>query len=105
MPIKVVRGDATCPQGKGNKIVMHVCNTLGKWGNGFVMAVSDRWPETREKYLMWFKEGSQFALGGVQFIQVKPDIYVANMVAQKGIKTGSGGPPIRYDSLAQCLEQ
>ncbi|MFJ5832567.1 hypothetical protein [Streptomyces sp. NPDC093089] len=43
--ITYVRGDATAPHGKGVKIVAHVCNDLGGWGKGFVVAVSRRWPE------------------------------------------------------------
>jgi O-acetyl-ADP-ribose deacetylase (regulator of RNase III) len=27
------------------------------------------------------------------------------MVAQRGVKTGSSGPPIRYEAVAACLEQ
>jgi hypothetical protein len=30
---------------------------------------------------------------------------VANMVAQRGTRRGSSGPPIRYDALAACLGQ
>ncbi|MFJ9320094.1 macro domain-containing protein [Streptomyces globisporus] len=35
-----VRGDATAPQGKGVKLILHVCNDLGGWGKGFVLG---RW--------------------------------------------------------------
>ncbi|MFI5490507.1 hypothetical protein [Micromonospora echinaurantiaca] len=28
---------------------------------------------------------------------------MANMVGQRGIKTGSAGPPIRYDAVERCL--
>jgi O-acetyl-ADP-ribose deacetylase (regulator of RNase III) len=41
----------------------------------------------------------------VQFVQVEPYIWVANMVAQRGTKTGSAGPPIRYEALAACLRR
>lgn len=40
----------------------------------------------------------------MQLIQVRADIRVANMVAQRGMRTGSGGPPIRYETLARCLD-
>jgi O-acetyl-ADP-ribose deacetylase (regulator of RNase III) len=103
--MKIIKGDATCPQGSGIKCIPHICNDLGKWGKGFVLAVSNRWPETREKYLAWHKSKDKFGLGSVQLIQVEPYIYVANMIAQRGIKTGSKGPPIRYDALEKCLEQ
>jgi O-acetyl-ADP-ribose deacetylase (regulator of RNase III) len=41
----------------------------------------------------------------VQFVQVEPYIWVANMVGQRGIKRGSSGPPIRYEAVAACLRQ
>lgn len=59
-----------------------------------------------ERYRAWHagREGDGFGLGVVQFVQVEPSIWVANMVAQRGIKRGSGGPPIRYEALADCLQ-
>ncbi|GGJ45802.1 hypothetical protein GCM10010121_066360 [Streptomyces brasiliensis] len=42
--IKYVRGDATVPSGKGVKAIAHVCNDVGGWGKGFVLALSRRWP-------------------------------------------------------------
>ena len=36
-------------------------------------------------------------------MQVKPYIWVANMVAQRGMKTGSNGPPMRYEAVRACL--
>jgi O-acetyl-ADP-ribose deacetylase (regulator of RNase III) len=38
-------------------------------------------------------------------VQVEPYIWVANMVAQKGMKTGSNGPPIRYEAVRACLKK
>lgn len=105
MELRYIKGDATCPQASGVKIIAHVVNTLGKWGKGFVVAVSDRWPETRQKYLDWYRNGPEFDLGAVQFIQVEPYIWVANMVGQQGIRTGSKGPPVRYEAIEKCLEQ
>jgi len=30
---------------------------------------------------------------------------VANMIGQHGTKTGSNGPPIRYEAVDRCLER
>lgn len=102
--LKIIKGDATSPQAKGNKIIAHVCNDLGKWGKGFVMAVSARWPEPEKAYRQWYRERSRndFGLGAVQLIQVEPFIWVANMVGQHGVK-GGRTPPIRYDAVEECL--
>ncbi|WP_030672597.1 macro domain-containing protein [Streptomyces rimosus] len=103
--LKIIAGDATDPQAKGPKIIAHVCNDLGGWGKGFVLAISRRWTEPERAYRRWHRARAEndFALGAVQLVQVRPDIWVANMVAQRGIKTGSGGPPIRYEAVERCL--
>ncbi len=100
--IRYVTGDATNPLASGHKIIAHICNDIGKWGAGFVMAVSAKWPAVRQSYLEWYKL-KEFGLGQVLYVQVRADITIANMVAQAGIRTGSKGPPIRYDALEGCL--
>jgi O-acetyl-ADP-ribose deacetylase (regulator of RNase III) len=37
-------------------------------------------------------------------VAVQPDLWVANMVAQHGMRPGRSGPPIRYDAVERCLE-
>ena len=100
-------GDATCPQARGVKVIAHVCNDLGGWGKGFVLAISERWALPQAEYRAWHAAGREggFAPGAVQFVQCEPYIWVANMVAQRGLKRGSSGPPIRYPALAACLAQ
>jgi O-acetyl-ADP-ribose deacetylase (regulator of RNase III) len=93
--LRVVRGDATSPQASGPKIVAHICNDLGGWGKGFVVAVSRRWHRDRAN--------NDFDLGAVQVVGVRPDIWVANMIGQHGMKRGSAGAPIRYDAVERCL--
>ncbi|WP_329024997.1 Appr-1-p processing protein [Streptomyces sp. NBC_00690] len=103
--IVYVRGDATAPQGKGIKLIAHVCNDLGGWGKGFVVALSRRWPEPEASYRRWHREraGNDFGLGAVQFVQVGPYLWVANMVGQRGMKRGSKGSPVRYDAIDTAL--
>jgi O-acetyl-ADP-ribose deacetylase (regulator of RNase III) len=43
-------GDATSPLGDGKRIVVHVCNDIGGWGAGFVLAISRRWTAPEESY-------------------------------------------------------
>ncbi|PJN29299.1 macro domain-containing protein [Kitasatospora sp. CB02891] len=104
--ISYLRGDATAPQGKGVRIVAHVCNDLGGWGRGFVLALSRRWPEPEAAYRRWHREraGNDFGLGAVQLVQVEPYLWVANMVGQRGIRTGrSTGVPVRYEAVDTAL--
>jgi O-acetyl-ADP-ribose deacetylase (regulator of RNase III) len=98
--IQFITGDATDPIGSGNKIIAHVCNDIGAWGAGFVLAISKRWPQPEAQYL---KSRGCLALGTLSLIQVDPGIWVANMIAQRGICTEDGVPPIRYAALRQCL--
>lgn len=108
--IDYLTGDATTPIGAGNKIVCHICNDRGRWGKGFVMAISKRWPEPEAKYRKWYQERSlnNFALGAVQFVQVESDTWVANIVGQHGVQPKSirisgKEPPIRYDAVEAGL--
>jgi O-acetyl-ADP-ribose deacetylase (regulator of RNase III) len=119
--ISYLRGDATSPQSSGPKLIAHISNTIGGWGRGFVLALSARWPDPERFYRAWYhrkdpslvqKENpkfvrlemtGRFALGESQLVQVRHDTFVLNMIAQEGTKTGSKGPPIRYEALALCL--
>lgn len=103
--INYTKGDATAPAEKGNKIIAHVCNDLRGWGKGFVLAVSARWSEPEQHYREWHRDRAKndFGLGALQLVQVDRCIWIANMVGQHGIRTGSKGPPIRYDALDTCL--
>ena len=98
-----LKGDATAPSSKGTKIIAHICNDIGGWGKGFVLALSKKWPEPERSYRKWHQSKAGFALGEMSLIQVEPYIYVANMIAQRGTKTGSKGAPIRYDAVEKCL--
>ena len=103
--IREMRGDATRPPAEGDRIIAHVCNDLGGWGKGFVLAVSKRWHGPEEAYRAWHRgrSGNDFALGAIQVVAVEPSLWVANMIAQRGMKAGSNGPPIRYEAVRACL--
>ena len=105
MKINYLKGDATAPSVRGNKIIAHVCNDLGGWGKGFVLEISKRWEEPEIQYRAWHKNRSKndFALGRVQFVQVDKYITIANMIGQRGMKTGSMGVPVRYGAIRDCL--
>ncbi|WP_329235806.1 macro domain-containing protein [Streptomyces sp. NBC_00111] len=105
--ITYVRGDATAPQGKGVKLIVHVCNDLGGWGKGFVLALSRRWSEPEAAYRRWHRgrSGNDFGLGAVQFVQAEPYVWVANVVGQRGIRTGSKGVPVRYEAIDEGLRK
>jgi O-acetyl-ADP-ribose deacetylase (regulator of RNase III) len=116
--IQYLKGDATRPVGEGSKCLMHIVNTAGGWGAGFVVALSKRWTDPEGQYRKWYRDGhnprfGDFALGNVGWAMVEPGLWVANMIAQVGYgRTGSlqhavegnpGPSPIRYDALRTCL--
>jgi O-acetyl-ADP-ribose deacetylase (regulator of RNase III) len=103
--VNYVTGDATRPQTDGPAIIVHVCNDIGGWGKGFVMALSRRWPEPELHYRHWYadRDGIDFALGAVQLVQVENQLWVANLVGQRGLRRTKAGPPIRYDAIETGL--
>ena len=94
-------GDATAPEAAGRKIIVHVCNDVGGWGRGFVVAISKRWPDPEKRFRAWSRgeESQRFALGEVQFVSATPDITVANLIGQHGLSTQQRTPPIRYEAV------
>jgi O-acetyl-ADP-ribose deacetylase (regulator of RNase III) len=116
--IQYLKGDATRPIGEGSKCIMHIANTAGGWGRGFVVSLSKRWTGPEEQYRKWYRDQTHprfgvFALGNVGWVIVEPELWVANMIAQVGYgrsgnqqhKTGKEAslPPIRYNALRTCL--
>ncbi|MEV5644926.1 macro domain-containing protein [Streptomyces flaveolus] len=103
--IAYVRGDATAPSVRGVKVIAHVCNDLGGWGKGFVLAVSRRRPEPEAAYRAWHRDraSNDVGLGAVQLVRVEPYVWVANMIGQHGIRTGSKGVPVRYEAIDTAL--
>lgn len=90
---------------QGVKDIAHVCNDLGGWGKGFVLAISRRWPEPEAAYRAWHRDRAvnEFGLGAVQFVQVERYVWVVNMVGQRGTRTGSKGVPVCYEAIDTAL--
>ena len=99
--IHYLKGDATEPEGYGDKLIIHVCNNQGAWGAGFVLALSRKW-KAPEYY---YRRKRKHSLGNVQFVQVeignRNNITVANMIAQ--VLNDKNGVNLRYMALYKCL--
>ena len=111
-------GDTTEPIQRP-AVICHVCNDVGGWGRGFVLSLSAKYPEAEQAYRAWFENpGKSFKLktntamqtpwthelGKCQIVQVKPDIWVANIIGQHGTQYVGKVPPIRYDALEEGLK-
>ncbi len=115
MQILTKRGSATsarpCPStqnlpGRG-VIIAHIANSSGRWGAGFVLAVNDLSLAARNAYRAFCKDhNDQVPLGTTQFVEVKPDVWVANMIAQNGTDKSKvpDGCLVDYAALNKCLE-
>jgi hypothetical protein len=111
----VLGGDATKPEGSGTKLISHVCNDVGAWGAGFVVALSKKWKEPEAAYRDWYRDrayttaaekDTPFELGRIQLVPVAPEIIVVNMLAQTGIQSRQvdiARPPLRYGALVKCM--
>jgi O-acetyl-ADP-ribose deacetylase (regulator of RNase III) len=106
MNINYIKGDATNPTINDSKIIVHICNDIGGWGKGFVMAISKRWKLPEQRYREWFKTMDNFNLGQVQFVQVEEELWVANLIGQHKInKDENDNAPIRYEAILLGLEK
>ena len=103
MNLHYLIGDATDPIVKP-ALICHVCNSIGGWGRGFVLALSAKNKAPEIAYKKWYNDSPDtFILGSIQIIPFADNVWVANMIAQKGIRWEGKIPPIRYDALEQCL--
>lgn len=110
--IRYVTGDATRPQGGGQKVIAHICNNLGAWGSGFVVALSQRSTVPELSYRSWHDSGvwegdRPFQLGEIQVTGFdQRGVLVANMIAQRGIRRDRSAPPaVDYKALWSCLDK
>jgi len=101
--ISYLKGDASLPLEGNTPLIIHVVNLLGLWGKGFVLSLSKQFPSAKEEYLKWSKDNETFRLGEVQFVCVgqKKPIFIANMLAQKGVRKNykDSTKYIDYDAL------
>lgn len=103
--IQYITGDATCPTGEGVKVIAHVCNDMGGWGRGFVLALSQQWNEPEKSYRDWAagRTDRPFGLGQTQYVTVDHNLWVANMIGQHKTHTIAGVPPVRYEAMETAL--
>jgi len=96
--ITYLSGDATQPT-KTPAAIVHVCNDLGGWGRGFVLALSSRWSEPETAY----RRLATYSLGDVQAVRVTEDVTVMNCIAQHGYASKSRPQALDLSALHACL--
>lgn len=100
-----VEGDATRPTQPGIQVLCHVCNDIGAWGKGFVLAVDKISKEPKDYYLRQHRYSSSFKLGQVQWTFIDPQFAVVNMIAQSGIRSAMNPKPLDEKALYRCLKK
>jgi hypothetical protein len=101
--ISIDSGDVSKPQGDGIKIIAQVVNTGGSLARGVGKSLVQNFPDVKKAMDKWKASGINFRLGKSQLIQVKHDIYVFQMLAQKGLFVKDGKIPLDYQALELCL--
>ncbi|MDO1449511.1 ImmA/IrrE family metallo-endopeptidase [Rhodocytophaga aerolata] len=98
-------GDATKPRGKGKKIIAQVVNTSGALGSGFGKSLSKNYPKVKEAVQEWKADRSRFILGNTNLVQLDRDLFVFQILAQKGLFPKDNEIPLKYNELRKGLIQ
>lgn len=98
---------------KTNNLIVQCVNSKNVMGAGIAKVIYNKWPQVKTEYHKFMDNGN--GLGDIQYINCNnfKNQFVVNMVAQDvpgghDFKTKSGKvhlPPVRYDSLKQCMLQ
>lgn len=107
MQIETKKGSATSaqPNLQNGVIIAHLCNHVGAWGAGFVLAVNDLSFAAKHAYKALCKDhNNDVPLGTTQFVEVKPNVWVANMIAQNGVDKTTNPCLVDYKALNECLK-
>lgn len=96
-------GDATKPRGKGKKIIAQVVNTGAALGRGFGLALTKNYPIVKTELDTWKKDKGSFRLGETQLVKVDEQLYVFQMLAQKGVIPKGDETLLQYAELRKCL--
>jgi O-acetyl-ADP-ribose deacetylase (regulator of RNase III) len=115
MNYKVIIGDVTCPVIHSDHCyILQIVNDENRQSAGVAKAIYKKWPQVKTEYHEWFyrygerlyRRSKSFLpakLGRNQYIEVEENLTVVNMIAQSDCGGYQGYPPIRYQSLCECL--
>jgi O-acetyl-ADP-ribose deacetylase (regulator of RNase III) len=105
-PINYVHGNAVWPVGAGNKIIVHLCNDVGRWVGDHTSTLDKRWFKPMMAYQthhILHDTAELLELGTVLFVKVEEGIWVANLIGQHGTGYHNVVPAIRYEAVRKGL--
>lgn len=97
--INYVKGDLfKFIEDKSHICIPHVTNNQNAWGSGFVVPLGQIFPKAKQHY---HQHVHHRCLGSVGFVEVKRNVWVANMCSQ----ILGGERPLNYGSLVACMKK
>ena len=101
-------GDVTNPSlGDKPAMIAHVVNDMGGWGKGVSGDIGNEYPFAKREYRKWANRRDSdraFELGNTQVVQISMNLYIANMLCQRGYK-GRGNPmPFVPEEFYECFK-
>lgn len=84
--------------------VLHVCNNVGAWGKGFVLAVNQLSPLPKQKYVEDHRAG-KLALGSWRIVPTHDVFHVVNIVAQKGLPSKDNPVPFSQKHFDEAISE
>lgn len=102
-----VKGDVLDAIISGNVVIPHIINDKARswWKKGFAGQLLKKWPILHEDFHSWITEDPlNLKLGHSKVCQVKPEIFVNSMVAQRGYGY-SNTSRVNYEALEKCFQQ
>jgi len=105
-PLKLLPGDASEPFGGGRKILLQVVNDQALvWGGGFAKQTRKKWPQAQADFRNWAQGHRNLKLGNIHSFNVREDLMLVSLVAQRGFGKPASGPRLRYGALFSALEK
>ena len=90
-------------------VIPHCCNNLGVMGAGVALGIKQKWPDMVQLYF----ETQRLAPNGLKNMLGEvflgrsldaPNILVANMIGQQGVRENEGDKPVKYWALLKAMQ-
>lgn len=84
-------------------IIAHGCNAQGVMGGGIAKDIRAKYPEAFEEYFTAYRSKG-LTLGEIIFVEVKPQLYIANCITQQNYGTDDRRF-VSYQAIKTCFSK